>query len=450
MFLKNKDALNIIRSESNEMLDSELQATDELLIVKYLNKRDIPRPILELLRTCKTDEERDMLFVSLLVALSSVLPHLYFTHGSNQKAYDANLISVIAARSASGKGAINVARQIVYPIDKLDSQKPLLLPSNATLPAIIQQLAKQEGHGLIIETEASTIADLWSKGNLSSYSSTLRLAAEHEPITYARKTGGINITINHPNLSALIAGTYKQINALLQSSSIEDGLSSRVLPLLVQKKEEKFDASVFNQSRIKKNPQDTISEIADQILQIYEQLMSLDKPILFRLTREMEKEIGMKFSQLDEAYRTQLGDNFSPFLKRMAVHTLRIAMILTAWKWVENGEIPPRVLQDNKVVCSKDILEMAMLITRKLLLHSANLFLQMGGDKIECVPTLCCDVQWDLFWDALPNEFKRKDAVAIAKTNGFSERTLDRHLKSWLTSGKLKLGPVYGCYAKAA
>jgi hypothetical protein len=50
------------------------------------------------------------------------------------------------------------------------------------------------------------------------------------------------------------------------------------------------------------------------------------------------------------------------------------------------------------------------------------------------------------FFEALPNEFKRKEAIKIGATYKLSERTIDNLLKACL--GTHLIQPEYGVYTK--
>ncbi len=78
-----------------------------------------------------------------------------------------------------------------------------------------------------------------------------------------------------------------------------------------------------------------------------------------------------------------------------------------------------------------------------LLQHSKKMFLYIKSNN----PDMVADNMKTKFFEQLPHEFSRQQAIDIAKSLEISERTADKYLKSFI--GKyLERANTYGHYSK--
>ena len=191
-------------------------------------------------------EQQDMLFLSALTACSYALPHMRMLHGKPQHTYYPNLMTLIVAPPAAGKGIMNNVRRLLAPIHaKLAFYDQLAtIPANCSSAAFCELLSNNDGTAFMMETEMDVLSGTW-KNDYANYSYIFRQTFEHETITRARKApgGGISyIEIPNPRLSVLLSGTFNQLQPLIVSR--ENGLASRFMPYIVEDIAP-FDPQVF-------------------------------------------------------------------------------------------------------------------------------------------------------------------------------------------------------------
>ena len=137
-----------------------------------------------------------------------------------------------------------------------------------------------------------------------------------------------------------------------------------------------------------------------------------------------------------------MGENFHSAVVRMAIQIERIAMILTALR-IQNTEY--RV--QTELVCADEDYETAEMIGNKLLLHMAQAYRMIEGDKQELVPEIKPLDQRKVLFEQLPNEFEHKRLVEEAKSQGISRNTALRWNDKWMADG-LVLRIHQGIYRK--
>lgn len=444
------------------MKNSILLTEDDMRITPYLEMGEMPEFLASLLSIAKDDTERDMLLLSVLTAASSVLPNLYFRHGSLQKRYYANLLCFVEAPAAYGKSIAGVGSELLKAIDK---ETPLFVAGNSTHAAFVDRLRQKKGVAYSYTSEGSVITNIWKKNGCSGYSDLLRQAAEHETIHVSRKTEP-DIVIKNPRLSMLITGTFDQFRAFLPSA--QNGLFSRILTLVIRE-QASFDASVFMKGLIESeesgdSPQLIIAQHAQRLLGLYERLYCAEGPVLFRFTAEQAEELGQTFREEGLALMEKLGPNFHSCVARTAVNTERIAMVLTALRNVnDNTDADANVNEDVNVnvnvnenikegtvwVCDERDYRAAAIIGQKLLFHIADAYTQVGADEEEAIPKAKKSLQRDTFYSRLPDTFETGECVEESKKMGVHERTVKRWIECWMEEGKV-LKTFHGHYQKIA
>ncbi len=241
---------------------SSLEGQADLRIVEHLDMQQLPESLQQMLSLASTPEEQDIILMATLAAASACVPNLYFRYGPTGKKYYANLQCFILAAAASGKGIANQALEMVRVIDE---QYPMLIAGDSTLAAFYKALEEQNGCGYLHESEGSVITDIW-KGGTANYNTTLRKAAEHEPISRNRVKGASEI--KNPRVSMLLTGTFGQYRALVPS--VENGYFSRLLTVVI-KGSNGFDKRYVNS----KGGQSAVPKIVGQrMLRTYEALQN--------------------------------------------------------------------------------------------------------------------------------------------------------------------------------
>ena len=417
---------------------SSLEGQADLRIVEHLDMQQLPESLQQMLSLASTPEEQDIILMATLAAASACVPNLYFRYGPTGKKYYANLQCFILAAAASGKGIANQALEMVRVIDE---QYPMLIAGDSTLAAFYKALEEQNGCGYLHESEGSVITDIW-KGGTANYNTTLRKAAEHEPISRNRVKGASEI--KNPRVSMLLTGTFGQYRALVPS--VENGYFSRLLTVVI-KGSNGFDKRYVNS----KGGQSAVPKIVGQrMLRTYEALQNGEERE-WSLTDVQKERLG---EHLETEYGTLiglLGENFHSAVIRMAVQIERMAMILTAMRmentdrctdriqktdYVESGDKNRPKLVDT-IYCSDEDYETAEMIGNKMLLHMAAAYRMIDGDKQDVVPEIKPIDQRKVLFEQLKGTFERKELIKEAKAQGISERTAERWNDKWQEQGQV-------------
>ena len=410
------------------------EGQEDLRIVEHLDMQKLPESLQQMISLASAPEEQDIILMATLAAASACVPNLYFTYGPTGKKYYANLQCFILAAAASGKGIANQALEMVRVIDE---QHPMVVAGDSTLAAFYKALEEQNGCGYLHESEGSVITDIW-KTSAANYNTTLRKAAEHEPISRNRVKGASEIKC--PKLSMLLTGTFGQYKALVPS--VENGYFSRLLTVVIR------GTNPFDKRYVSaKGGQSAIPKIVgNRLLRTYEQLMNAGERE-WSLTDAQKERLG---EHLETEYGTLiglLGDNFHSAVIRMAVQIERIAMILTAMR----GEMSEYYSDETNDVlyCADEDYETAEMIGNKMLLHMASAYRMIDGDAQEVVPEIKPIDQRKVLFEQLKGEYSHSDLANEAKLQGISKRTVERWNLIWIESGLVEK-MNHGQYRKVA
>lgn len=410
-----------------------MEGQEDLRIVEHLDMQKLPESVQQMVSLASTPEEQDIILMATLAAASACVPNLYFHYGPTGKKYYANLQCFILAAAASGKGIANQALEMVRVIDE---QYPMLIAGDSTLAAFYKALEEQNGYGYLHESEGSVITDIW-KTSAANYNTTLRKAAEHEPISRNRVKGASEI--KNPRLSMLLTGTFGQYKALVPS--VENGYFSRLLTVVIRGTnpfDKRYVSSKGGQSAVPKI-------VGNRLLRAYESLMNAGERE-WSLTENQKEHLG---EHLETEYNTLiglLGENFHSAVIRMAVQIERIAMILTAMR----GEMSEYCSDKTDAVlyCMDEDYEAAEIIGNRLLLHMAAAYRMIDGDAQDVVPEIKPLDQRKVLFEQLKGKYEHRDLINEAKSQGISPRTAFRWNEKWQQEG-LIIKEKHGLYKKA-
>jgi len=399
------------------------EGQEDLRIVEHLDMQKFPESVQQMISLASTPEEQDIILMATLAAASACVPNLYFTYGPTGKKYFSNLQCFILAAAASGKGIANQALEMVRVIDE---QHPMVVAGDSTLAAFYKALEEQNGCGYLHESEGSVITDIW-KTSAANYNTTLRKAAEHEPISRNRVKGASEIKC--PKLSMLLTGTFGQYKALVPS--VENGYFSRLLTVVIP------GTNPFDKRYVSaKGGQSAIPKIVgNRLLRTYEQLMNAGERE-WSLTDAQKERLG---EHLETEYGTLiglLGDNFHSAVIRMAVQIERIALILSA-------------MRNNLDICTDADYETAEMIGNKMLLHMASAYRMIDGDAQEVMPEIKPIDQRKVLFEQLKGEYSLGELISEAKSQGVSRSSAIRWNNQWIEQGLINK-ENHGNYKKVA
>ena len=440
-------------------LQTANQVTDEDSLEDYLKTTPtIPDEVYEALpellrqgaRAFTDRRKRDVFFTGAISIMSGCLPNvtgIYF-----QERVFPHLYTFIIAPAASGKGVLKNAKRLAEKYhqnilqDSRDAQKTyenemadfkqlerdrkkgdptpekpqpppfkiLFIPADCSKARMIEHLKANDGQGIICETEADTMSNAKNQ-DWGDYSSILRAAFHHETASSTRKTNNQYDEINEPRLAVALSGTPSQAPRLLSSS--EDGLFSRFLFYAYKNNIEWQDPSPRNNDLVLNDHFEALS------LQVLEIISHLElSPTTIELSFSQWDVINTVFPQMLSEVVTFTSEDAAGVVYRLGLILFRICMIFTALRKYENGEMSPTMF------CSDEDFNTALRIIQIYLDHSLLMFNNL--------PKQNSSMQFHSgdgkrrFFEALPQEFTRKEATEIGVKFKLSARTVDDVLRS--------------------
>src|SRR5665647_856365 len=321
----------------------------------------LPGFLKEVVKPAKAKEERDILLLGALGAISACFPQLYGIYDG--KKVHPNLFLFITARASAGKGRLVHCKQLVAPIHKRmreqakllkqqydmelaeynqskgnesGAEKParppekmLFIPANSSSTGVFQLLSENEGRGLIFETEGDTLAQIF-KSDYGNYSDGFRKAFHHETISYYRRTDREYVDIESPCLSAILSGTPQQIASLIPNA--ENGLFSRFVFYYMDINLVWKDVFSFSSGNAL---DDYFKELGNRFYHLYDMFQS-NREIQFCFTAAQEQQFNGFFEQVQQTYLSLQGLDYMATVRRLGLVAFRIAMILSALRIMED------------------------------------------------------------------------------------------------------------------
>jgi hypothetical protein len=411
---------------------------------------DLPGLLQKVVAKSNSPEDRDLLLLGSLVVISACLPKIFGIY-AEREVYP-NLFLFVTAQASAGKGRLTLCRKLVDPIhkslrevsrlefeeyqktlteyaaakNKTDVERPkeppvkmLVIPANNSATGLFQILNDNNGSGLMFETEGDTLA-LTFKSEHGNYSDGFRKAFHHETISYNRRKDREFVEIHNPRLSALLSGTPKQVSALIPSA--ENGLFSRFIFYFMNVR------PVWNDVFANSSDQTLDSyfnHLGMQFFDLYKHLEYQSEPIRFCLTSGQQQAFNAYFAQTQNQYLCLYGADYLATVRRLGLITFRMAMILTALRIMDDGDI------HSPLVCRDNDFNTALSMVKILVLHAAQVFQQLPSEAVSTAPKN----QKQQFLDELPKEFCRKDYLTVANKLGIPDKTAEKHIKRFAING---------------
>jgi len=411
--------------------------------------------------------ERDVFLTGALAILSGCLPKVRGIY-AQQTTYP-NLFAFVIAPAASGKGAMKFAKMLAdkhHEVIIRDSQEAkqrfdaelnqykarersrkkgepsedppeappfrvLYIPANTSYAKILTHLEQNGGEGIICETEADTMGNVL-KQEWGGYSDLLRKAFHHERVSSSKKTNNEYIEINEPRLSVALSGTPSQVTGLINSA--EDGLFSRFIFYAFKVEQRWRDVSPYANNINLTTHFTTLSQQTFDISRFLQQY-----PTIVELSRAQWDRLNAVFDNWLYQVVTFNHDEAASIVKRLGSILYRIAMIFTALRKVENGDM------SQQVTCTDIDFETSLSLADLYLHHSLLMFHNLPRQNETAVFKNGDNKR--RFFEALPDSFKRAEAIDLGKTFNLSIRSVDGLLKELI--GRYLAQPQFGCYQKS-
>ena len=365
------------------------------------------------------------------------------------------LFLFVTAQASAGKGRLSLCRRLVEPvhrqlrdINKLeysaykrdqaeyvanknnpDIEPPvepplrmLFIPANSSATAVFQILNANAGVGLMFETEGDTLAQTF-KSEHGNYSDGLRKAFHHEKISYLRRKDHEYVTLETPKLSTVLSGTPRQIQTLVHDS--ENGLFSRFIFYYMNMRLQWMD--VFATPNGCESLDRTFDRLGEEFFSFYKNINTLGS-MTFQLSESQQTIFNGFFEELQVEYFDICGQDYIGTVRRLGLITYRIAMILTAVRLMDTGEL------SQAVTCSDTDFGISLSMARVLVQHAARVFQMLPTDNASL--TSVCQAK-NILLNALPSSFDRPTYLQTASRIGIPASTADKQIRRYIAQGLL-------------
>jgi hypothetical protein len=394
--------------------------------------------------------KRDVFLTSALCIISGCIPNVQGIYDKNR--VFSHLFSFIIAPAASGKGVLKNAKNLGDKIhnrfkeeskaEKKDyeneliqykaqiskrkkddpipdkpeepKRKMLFFPADTSQAMMLQMLNDNNSRGIICETEADTMSGT-TKQDWGNYSPMMRGAFQNEKISAARKTNNEIIEVECPQLAITLSGTPAQVPKLIASA--EDGLFSRFIfyayraDIVWRDPSPKPGDIVYN---------DHFEALSENVLDMYD-FFDNTQTNIFLTTNQWEVLNNAFYDKLMNVAIFTGGEAVS-IVYRLGLILFRICMVFTALRKFENGDYTV------DVTCTDDDFQAALMLSDVYLQHSLLMYNNLEEQTESKTYKLPNNKKQLLV--QLPQEFQRKEAVAIGKKLGLSERSVDDFLNN--------------------
>ena len=419
----------------NTHLNSECHDT---LITPNLKPNQLPPFLEQALSVAPEGETRDMLLLSLLTNCAYALPAMRMLHGRPHHTYSSELLTMIVAPAASGKGIMNYGRLLLQAIEG-NNGKQVYIPANSSASALLKMMDEYDGRGIVFATEMDTLTQTL-RAAYGQFGDIVRCIFEHETVSQLRRQNNEFIEIRSPRIAMLLSGTPNQVSPLLRNR--ENGLMSRFACYVVNSRMD-FDDNVWDVEGEGNTPSEALlyDRLASELGDRYLWMETAGHECYFYFSDAQLKTIRRMFRSEYDTYSAEFGDLFDASLKRMPVIMKRIGMILTGLRLDMNKPLPERV------VCSEEDFQTMLLMGHKLLMHAAMVFQMMPELKATPVGEIGGNMLQRQFFQMLPTDFTKQDAITQAEVLGVAETTMKRWLTKYVqTSDIERIG--HGLYKK--
>lgn len=386
-----------------------------------------------------------------LVASLGVVSNLIDINGiyGNKVVYP-NLFIFITAPASSGKGVMSWVRRLgdelqkkynrIYQIDKAEfednkrkGEKPKRLTvfqsANASVSGFIKQLSKNQGKSIVFETEADSLNGVMKNEDWGSFSDLFRRSFEFETISMLRVDEDNSVEIDNPRLSVVLSGTKDQLFKLIPSA--ENGLYSRFLFMqfpLIPDWQDVFENDVSFDNYYK--------ELSKKFKDYHEKCLNVN--IIFTFTTSQKEKFHLHFERIQREYHVLYGDDIIASVRRIANIQFRIAMLLSAVRMLDAGEMK------TELICEDVDFDIASDLIVWFLIHTVKIFGQLPN-KPKQYYSLKNNVA--KLYDNLPEEFTYKGALKIGESLGLPNGTIQKYLRRLREVGLLT-SEAFGKYVK--
>ena len=118
------------------MLNTNLSEGADTLITTHLRQGQLPWQVEQAISIAPEGEMRDMLLLSVLTNCAYALPAMRMYHGFPHHVYGPELMTMVLAPAASGKGIMNYGKRLLQSIED-EHGEFIYLPANTSSAALM-------------------------------------------------------------------------------------------------------------------------------------------------------------------------------------------------------------------------------------------------------------------------------------------------------------------------
>ena len=368
--------------------------------------------------------KRDIFLTGLLGVTSGMLD-IYGTF--NGDTTYSNLFCFIVAPPASGKGILKYAKALGLK-RQVETNIDIFIPANISTPMIYKRLSDNGGIGILFESEADTVKNTL-KQEWGQYDDLLRRAFHFEEATLQRKDRYIKI--EHPRLSVILSGTPSQIKGIIPDA--ENGLLSRFVFYTFKSAaywDKEADMAGFSFD-------DYFSGLSEDFAVIISNSMLAQE---FSFTDKQKEILHSRFEKWYNEFILYHDEAAAGIIARLANITFRMAMILTTVRFGEQENPTETPI----IYCNDEDFETAFQLAEIYKHHSLFVYVTLKNNPANKKPI---DKMAQMFFERLPFEFSKAQAIAIGKTKeiDIAARTVTKYLRRLVNAGHLEQ-PKHGIY----
>lgn len=360
--------------------------------------------------------DKDVFIMSFFTLFGAGLKNSYCWYG-NKKIYP-SLFTAVFSSSLSAKNIMDKAADLFKSSKKID-----LISANTSFAALVKELARTNGTGIIYDPEIESIGEI-RKYDKSGFSYALKNGFDHMDIVNNRSSKQNATVIAEPRFSFLTSGNSKQLSQI--SEDVEDSLLSRFCLYVYSE----YTDITCKTSDFWRYGEMTKEKFTSSLKEFLEYLDSNSFELI--LSKIQEQSIDNFIANLKDNHSAISGININMISENSGKIAFKLATIFSACRKFENED------NANTLECNQDDFDIALSMANTLFQHSVIALMTLKEEKVN-MALLPKDNKKEQLLNALPNCFSRKEALFLAdelKLNK-TERTIDNYLKEFVTSNVL-------------
>ena len=421
------------------------------------------------------NETADMLVLGFVVGTSACLPN--YTGNYDRHIVYSNLYAFIVAPPASNKGSLSsISAYLKYvqesirrankeefeeyeqklaeynaqkgkkgqsvPEPKQPPYRSLFISANSSSTAMYQALADNHECGFTFESEGDAMSNAL-KSDFGDYSEGLRKAFHHESIGYNRRKDNEHVEIRKPRWSILLTGTPDQVGNLIPTA--DNGTFSRFLFYVLQRKLEWRD--VFADEEVTLD--DEFEKMGKELFVVYLKLAARKNQLRFKFTPQQRQKFNRFFCELQDEQAAMLGDDIVASVRRLGLIAFRIAMVLTALRFIDTPELDIQNIPE--VICDDRDFNIAMSMVNKLINHTSVVYstmLRKNAADDENDVTVNMSMRDKLLFDNLSVDFTTKDYKTTAEKLKIPAKSAEKIVGRFISKHRVVVRERNGIYHK--